>query len=80
MKTSRTQNIVRGALHRRGLTVKEGCRLACIAVSTYCDHARNDSLTQDELKRLDRVVRFYDGEILELIRGGRQHEAYKNIR
>ena len=69
MKTSRTQNIVRGALHRRGLTVREGCRLACIAVSTYCDHARADALTQDEIRRLDHVARFYDGEIIELIRG-----------
>lgn len=71
MKTSRTQNIVRAALTRRGLTVKEGCRLACIAVSTYCDHARDDALTQDEIRRQDRVARFYDGEILELIRGGK---------
>ncbi len=46
--------------------------MACISPSTYADHVRADRFTQAELRRMDRVVKFTNEELITLIRGAEE--------
>lgn len=68
-KRNNTTRIIRSAMARASMSVREMCHLAVIPVSTYMDHQRDERLTQQELKRIDRVLHFTDAELAQIIRG-----------
>ena len=68
-----TRRIIRAALKRQRILQGEMLRMACISPSTYADHVRADRLTQAELRRMDRVVKFTNEELITLIRGGAEN-------
>lgn len=68
-KRTTTARIIREALVRADMTIHELCRLAVIPVSTYTDHCYAEKLTQQELKRIDRVLHLTDEELVQMIRG-----------
>jgi predicted transcriptional regulator len=51
------------------MTAEELCRLAAIPPRTYYSHMKTGSFTQAELKRIDKVLHFEDGELIAIIRG-----------
>lgn len=69
MGRTKTIVIIRSALLRIGMTAEELCRLAAIPPRTYYSHLKAGRFTQAELRRIDRVLHFEDGELITIIRG-----------
>lgn len=68
-KRTATARIIRTALARADMTIHDLCRLAVIPVSTYMAHQRDERLTQQELRHIDKVLHLTDEELVQMIRG-----------
>ena len=66
-----TKDIIRAAQARAGYgrDTRRMCEMAMIPLSTFTRKLRTDSFTIAELRRIGKVVKFTDGEIVEMIRG-----------
>lgn len=63
------------AIGRSGLMQKEICKRAKISEPTFTKKLKDVSLFKiDELRRLDKVLKFTDDEILAIMRG--EHDVW----